>query len=1090
MEPDKNADLPQIGYEDNLGNFSPWVNAGVALLLGALAFIGYLMVLSPGAFPGEPASLVAGAVGVKPVLTAQHVVWRGLVGWIADWSRGGIMLRVNLFSAVCGALSVGLMYLLTTSLLGLALDDEQLGNIPTSQRHLARRIARTAAIFGGIIAALTLAFSIPFWIASTQAYYHAFYVAWLLFTGLCIARFAESDHLGWAVAAAFLHGAGMTQTSAFVAFAPIIGLAMLYLLWYNRRIYPAALLAIAGAALLGMSLIFVSAQVFYKSDGFWLMNYGGFFQIIRHLWIMLVGGIRASLPQVGWLILLGLTIVPWIAALITAARALNGERDWGYGVLNLAIAIVTVAVLINIKASPWRIFGVGNTTIVPYMLTAMTTGYLACYAYLLPTHFWGIADENGKNHHTPLLTRRVIIALIVLFCCGTTIANYGKSNHRGTRFIALYADRLLDNLEGRTWLATNGAMDDVLLLRAHERGIDLNCLNLSQGNSQTAIRIASSKLPHVRLRNSATLGFVTLLQEWISSDLDAGSTLALALVPDLWSLGDYEMLPRGFVFLGISRDELEQVSWAKEIEHHNLLWGELEEAFAEIPESAPDWIHNCRDRIVRPHASFIGNNLGYTLELLDKPDQAFAVYDRVHQFDPDNVSALLNWSTMVFNGRAPEKKDDVFAALEGLNKRLEGTQLPIWSLSRVFGYVSRPEQFAQLGWSWAGSGQPRLALKALEKAEEGTPAENRIALQSSMARIHLLQDRPEETERVYYDMLIEDAGNRGALMGLVRIQAMRGDTASARTFLERAEKAGVPRATLMIATALIARVEGNVSQARSILQEQVDLDPTNIEAWSHLCALLTDEKDMPALEVAVKRLEDAAGTDAFPTLIARTGQAMAENNPRVARDFLSRAQRLQPHAIALLEQLLLLDYQLVDKNLATEHARMLLRLNSANGTANYIMGSLAAERRDYDSAEDYLRRSVEAGETVQNLNDLAFVLLRRDQVAEAEKRVLQALKLDDQDYSAWDTFGMIRVARGEYEEAEVAFNTSLKLFSEDLRVHVHLAEALLLKKETSRAAEILRGVIKEVDTLPREDWEKFEELHLKILGTKYSRRDK
>jgi tetratricopeptide (TPR) repeat protein len=744
------------------------------------------------------------------------------------------------------------------------------------------------------------------------------------------------------------------------------------------------------------------------------------------------------------------------------------------------------AVLIDIKASPWRFFGVGNVTIVPYVLVAMTFGYLATYLYLLPAHI--LAASDVRRLARLQRTLRVSLAAVVLLFCGVvSVLNFRQTNHRGTSFISLYADRLLDNLEGRSWLATNGVLDDVLLLRARERGIPLNCLNLAEANNKVAIRIAKQKLGSIRLKNTVELGFVSLLQEWITSEPTAGHDLALALVPDLWGLGEYEMLPRGLLFLGATQEEMKAVSLPELVAHHEALWEEMGASLAMVPDSATDAVRFYRDRIVRPQTSFVGNNLGFVLESMGQPAEAFKVYERMHAFDPDNVSALLNWATMVFNGRAPEKKDAVFKDLEALSKRLEGSQLPIWSLSRVFGYVSRPEQFAQLGWSWAGSGQPRLALDALKRAEASTPAQHRTALKSSMAKIHMLRDRPEESERVYFEMLVEDAGNREALMGLVRLFTMRGDAVRAREFLARADKAGVPRVPLLIATALVTRIEGDPARARSILQEQVDLDPSNIEAWGHLCALLTDEQDAKALEAAVGKLEEAAGTEAYVTLIARAGQALLLKDLRAARDFYSRAHRLQPTAVILLEQMLNLDFQLADKTLGAEHARMLLRLDNKNSFANYIMGSLAVDRRDYEAAEDYLRVSVEGGQTVANLNDLAVVLLRRNQIEEAELRIQQAFKLDDQNYAAWDTFGMIRLAKGELDEAEMAFNTALKHEAEDLRVHVHLAEALFRKNQTERAGEILRAVAKVVDTLPREEWERFEELHLKVLGVKFAR---
>lgn len=1069
-----------------VGGPAPRYDVGVALLLGAATFLVYLWSIMPGAFPGEPASLVATAVGVKPSLTAQHVVWRWLVAVVANLATDNVVFRVNLLSAVFGALSVGSLYLVMARTLALAIDEGQVGHAAANQRHVSVRIARQGILLGGVTAALALAFAIPFWIASTQSYYHTFYICWLLLGILCLLQYVRTDRLGWALLFALLHGAGMSQTASFVAFAPLLGAAVLYSFWNHDRIYPGALLPLVAAGLLGGSLILVNAWSFYGSDGFRLMGFGGYYQIVRVLLKDLQNGILGSLPRVGWMIIVGLTIAPWLAALVAGLRALNGERDWSFYALHGALAIVTVAVLVDIKASPWRFFGVSNVTIVPYLLASMTFGYLATYLYLLPMHLWAVPDR-------PQLVRlqrglRAAVALgALLFCGAVAVSNHRQADHGNTRFIALYADRVLDSLEGRTWLATNGVLDDVLLLRARERGIPLNCLNLAEANDPVAIKIAKQKLDNVRLRNTVDLGFVSLLQEWIASEPSASRDLALALVPDLWGLANYEMLPSGLVFLGATPDEMKAVSVEAWIARHEALWDEMDRALAEVPDDASDRVLFYRNRIVRPQTSFVGNNLGFMLESLDKAPEAFLVYDRMHAFDPDNVSALLNWATMVFNGHAPEKKDAVARDLESLNRRLEGTQLPIWSLSRVFGYVSRPETFAQLGWSWAGSGQPRLAINALQRAEASTPAEHRGALKSSIARIHMLQDRPEESERVYFEMLVEDAGNREALMGLVRIFALRGDAARAREFLGRAEKAGVPRVPLLIATALVTQVEGNTAVARAILQEQVDLDPTNSEAWAYLCALLTQERDAKALQVAVQKLEETAGSDSFNALVARGSQAVMLADLRAARDFFLRAHRLQPTAVVLLDRVLHLDFEIADKVAGAEHARTMLRLDAKNSFGNYIMGSLAMERRDYESAEDYLRRSVEGDQTVANLNDLAVVLVRRNQLQEADLRIQQAFKIDDQNYAAWDTYGMVRLAKGELDEAEMAFNTALKHESTDLRIHVHLAEVMFRKNEIARASEIIRAVAKEVDTLPREDWEQFEDLHLKVLGVKFAK---
>lgn len=648
------------------------------------------------------------------------------------------------------------------------------------------------------------------------------------------------------------------------------------------------------------------------------------------------------------------------------------------------------------------------------------------------------------------------------------------------RFVSLYIDRVLDSLEGRRWLVTNGTMDDALLRRARDRGIPLHCLNLAMANRPEAIETAKASLGSLRLRHAADLGLTALVTEWISSGISAGRDLALMLVPDFWHLGEYESLPNGLVFLGVPPTEIQTIQCRRIIARHEALWDEIATALAEADVHSPGAGPSGARRIVAAQASFVGNNLGFLLETLGKEDDAFGVYNRVHEFDPENVSALLNWAAMVLDGRSPELKGAVELALDGLNKKLEGNALPIWSLSRVYGYVSSPAAFAQLGWSWASSGQPRLAIKPLERAATTVPHEQRKHVMSMLARLHLLGDRPEESERVYLEMLVEDAGNHDALMGLVRIVALRGDSARAWEYLARAEKAGVPRKKILTATALVARTAGDTARAKAILQAEVEQDPSNIDAWSHLCALLTDEKDVGALNAAVDRLEEAAGSEDYAFLIAKGGQAMLAKDLHTARGHFARAQRLRPTAVVLLEQLLNLDFQLADTATAFEHARMLLRLDGGNSLANFIMGSLAAMREDWVDAEDYLRRSVETAPGVANLNDLAVALLRLGDLEEAELRVQQALRLDGRNYAALDTHGQVLLAKGALDEAEAAFREALKHETTDVRVHLNLVDVLIRKNDLAGARDCARTVSPHLDSLSPTGKAQFDALQRKL----------
>jgi tetratricopeptide (TPR) repeat protein len=155
------------------------------------------------------------------------------------------------------------------------------------------------------------------------------------------------------------------------------------------------------------------------------------------------------------------------------------------------------------------------------------------------------------------------------------------------------------------------------------------------------------------------------------------------------------------------------------------------------------------------------------------------------------------------------------------------------------------------------------------------------------------------------------------------------------------------------------------------------------------------------------------------------------------------------------------------------------------------MGSLSIDTGNYKAAEAYLTRSAELEPAIDNLNDLADVLYNLGKYDEAESRVQQAFLLPEaeQSYELWDTRGVLRLQRGDLDGAEEAFQRSLSIFSEDMRVHLHLAALYQRQNKTSLAAELVRTIARNADALPRAERRQFEDLHLKVLGVRFSQKD-
>ncbi len=1062
----------------------------IALLVSLVAFLVYLTTVVGGVVPGESADLLTNLAGVKDNLMMRHVVWRKLVELAASTGGAHLVLAVNLLCTFFSALAVGMLYLVAASLINVMVDREHL-NLAISGN--GRKHANIMAFLAGLFSAVTLAFSAPYWVAATQCYYHSFYLFWLLLSFYLLLRFGKTLQLRYLYAFCLLHSAGIAQTSCFLAFAPLCYCYALFVLWSNDRLSGKIFRNIVLLSLVGGSLLLVNAAEFYGGSGYELLGMGSFPSVVKGLVRGVVGGVFGSLPRVGWMIVLGMTIAPCLAILLTGYRALNGEKDWSFFALHLAVLSVTVAVVLDLRVSPWQFYNVGSLQIVPYAMMSLAFGYMVAYLYSLTLYLLP-AETGGKANRSTLIYRYVLILATTALSVYAFINNRTDADHKRMSFVWTYADTLLDNLDGRKWLVTNGVFDDVVLVRAKERGIDINMLNLSQANDKTAMKITKSKLKNIRLKNSADIGMFPLLQEWITGDRDVAAELGLCLFPDLWNVGEYEVYPYGLAFFGATPEQMEII---RKQDFKTPYFAILDKFIPMLDVVEDDTSPRTAfyRQMVTGQISFIGNNLGYLLETSGRKEEAFEVYSRVHEFDPNNVSALLNYATMVQSGMHPELKDKVMTELEAFQRKLTAP-IEIWSLSRTFGYVSSPEAFAKLGWTWAMSGQSNLALKSLTRALKELQPENRGKLRSVIADVYMQSNDLVASERVYKEILAEDPGDHAALIGLVRISVINGDAAKAKQYLESAKAAGVPLERLLYETVALNLMAGDVDQARIVANELVALNPNNPEAQTIMSVIYSElymnattpeksEEALKGMQKAVAELERIAGPSDFQVLFVKGRMNMITKNYLESRENFIEALKngRNPNVVPIMDSILRMDHALVDKPNALKHAKDILFRDPNHGFANYVLGSLALEKEDYISAEDYLHRSLKAEPTsVFVLNDLAVTKLKLGKADEAEKLIRQSFITDDQVYASWDTLGSILLFKGNIESAAEAFQTALRLNDKDLRVHLHVAQIHFRKGELDKSREIIRKLGAGSDLFTGDDLREYEELAQALLG--------
>jgi len=1072
-------------------------NLAVAAIVFGVSLLVYLAFsLRAFAIPGDAAEALAGLSGARPNLMDRNFVWRGAVSAVLALAPASCaVVASNLFHAVVSALAVALLYLVFAQLFLRMADRDAfeiaLGadpSIPLWRVSLA----------SGLAAAAALAFCAPWWTTAAQTHPHSFHLAWLLLSALCLLRFGATGRLAWMAAFALLHGAGMSQASAFVGWAPVFFLYAVFVLWGEEKLTPRTFLGLALLGILPAILLLLwNAGEFSSSRGAAILGSDRtFWWVFRSLGRGLVQGVYQSIDRTYWIILVGVSVAPWLTSLLVGRRALNGEGGIAMVALHLAIAATTLSVVLDLRHSPWRLVGGGLYPIQPYAMTALCVGYLVAVSLTAILHLAGRARAQERPAHVraPAAAVLALAAAVLLYAVRN---NADDASPRPWAFLPRYADATLDDMEEREWLVTPGIFDANLLLRAQERGEPFHPINLADTTSRS-LSIVKDALPDIGLRNTAEVGAPALLHEWLERRSDAPASLAFSYIPHLWQFGSFADVPNGIVFVGAKPEDAASMPLGPVAERVRARMDALQPLFESIPTNAPPRVR-AYAALARSQVSMAGNNAAFLLLGRDLKDEAFDLFERVRDFDPENLSATLNWILLVRRGVHPEREPDVAAVLEDLAERppVDG-----WHLSSRSGYVADPRVFVQLGLSWAASGQANPALQAIGEAFDGIAPEDQGAIRRKMADLFLSSGNFTASEDAFRRILEEDPADRNAILGLFRIALYKGRFDEAKDLLQRAALAGVPNSRILYETATADLLAGSTDQARAIANRLLELDSASADARLLLAHIHASEAEKAiragdaegrAAAVAALRSELAAlaqtpAADDPRVLVLSARAAVFEDKPADAREELLAALKGAEQAasralnsfdpVPLLSEVLSLDFRLADRKSGVAHAKEILRRAPDHPFANWVMGSNALEFGREESAEAFLERVLRAEPDHRlALNDLAFAKFRLRKYDEAETLARRMIELEPRWGGAWDTLACVMLARGDAASARAAMDNAMQLDNDnDPRFHLHFAQILEAQGELDRARNIVRGLLRARDSFNGRDRAELDEI--------------
>ncbi len=1006
-------------------------------LLFVVSLLVYAITLSPGAFPGESARLIVQHTGIDPFPPMSHFLWGSVARVIALIPLGGLVVRLNLFSALCGAGAVWLLYDLV----------KRIPHNRTTEEAESKFPAGPVQTLSGLVAGLVLAFCVPFWIVSNRAHTASFDVLLLLFAIRQVVRFAENRRMSTFYLGAFLYGLGVTEFATFIVLAPVVLLVSLFLLWRFGLLRAREVLLSGLCVLAGLSVYFLAAWLYMLSPAYHWRSFKSYGMVLFYMWREQYRTVLYSLPQVGWLLVFLMSVLPFFFIVVVPKRALNHSSVMGSYFLHAMMVVLALVIVFNAPASPWFILRFRPLLVTPYVIMAIWIGYLAGY--------WCVYFITGSRFDSPMTVRikragrAVLLPLIAVIVLVSAVLNYEAASGRAARSITGFAEQILSNMEGRTWLVSNGLLDDLIQLQARERKQSIRLLNTAQGTVEGYMKYVSTLFDSPRLKGLAQVGLVPLLNEWLSESSDAARDVAVFTAPDIWYTAGLTPVPNRILFLGTTNPAATEIE--PYFEQQKAFWtgyaADLKQA------SKKKNVYSEWDEWALTHLSKVANDTGVFLEDQGDSQRAFEAYQEARLIATNNISALLNMLSLAQRESRPELPE-LQKDFDSLVSHLRG-RLRVWSLANAYGYVRYPEFFAGRGWAWAMSGKPNVAISEMKRAV--ALGANEQQAQLSMASFYLMHQMTDESEKQYLKLYEEDPKNQPALFGLARVAMRKGDFDSARGYLSKLRELGASEQGVNYEQAVLEALAGNLAEAKRILNELVEANPKNLSAWTALTLVASEDGDDKTLDRALAVL-NAAAPNSTTVLMTLAQVALSRNDLPAARRHVENVLRLQPMNRQALELIVELDMRESKRDLAEAHVETLMGIDPKNAVANNVLGSIQYLRGEYELAEASFRTALAARPESKGYNHLAWILQLKGRYAEALQMAEESLQRGPENIDAWDTKGVILMKLNRLDDALTALQKAVAAEPNNAHFILHMAqlyERKGMKDEAFRLADPL-----------------------------------
>jgi tetratricopeptide (TPR) repeat protein len=1080
--------------------------------MAIVPFVIYYLTIFSQVYPGIPAFLTAAAARLCNPDDLANPLFMLVTRVVADLPYATLPLRLNLFCAVCGALTISFFYLFTARLVfmcacedpggamaalpprlrdtgddtstkeesSFALNSDGSASIPVSVLSHNWRVA-SAAVLGGLGASIALAFCAPFWLASTRLYPYTFdLMLFFLILNLLIS-YDQRERLFSMFIGVFLLAACSIESPLFSLLLPIGGIFLLRAMIMNEQVNTYRVL---GLLLVGLAGAVVAGAVLWNAAGHCTsIAIPTPRAILRIFQATFMREFMKWVPSYGWSYIFMQLLFPTAIALFVFSFAFR-KRTAGLFLLQLLLVACLIPSLLNLHISPW---GVARLTskipIFSYVLITLFVGLMIAVWHLMREMFQEkISDDLDYYEYrdNPAVCRigSLLCWPLLLLACAVPFRSFTDIDPREGTFADTVTEEIYRDLGSRDWIVNSQLLQSHLMIRALKDGRRLRFITTSTDSenydpSQLTAYIqadASFDRYRYRLLNAADLSSASFIREWLKNETNAAQRVVFFSAPEVLRANGFHAIPNGFFLSGQSKDTPVDTD-ALLARHKAFLERIHPQLYPATPDSIP-YFANYRAAL-RRQLAFIANELGILLVANNRASEADELFLNSEKLAPDNLSLLLNRYHLASNLNVhPEALGDLEARLRNVAQRRNTFTLTLAHVQATSGTLINPDIFEYVRKNFwiKGTTFHNLAISAQSIRDPLT------ILRDKKRELHqtitqLIGTYAFDNAEAHLNLLLDlDDKDRFALMNKALIAIERHDLTNAGLWMDRAKKGGVKPEELTWHEAAMLILNGKLTEARAMLNTVIPADPSNIRLWGLLADILLRFDEYRELENRVyPAVRSASSKKEHYLLYLVRGYIYKHNGVKEytsARAAFLRALTLNKNLTEIREEVLRIDDVLDVPAFSEQDAKVVLRLNPEHAFANYLLGTVRLHRGELEKAADLFSRSLEQQRNAPAYAGLGAVSLAKGDTKTAEKLTRIALDMEPKRLFAWHTLAKTLLAESRLEEASRALDTVIASRPNDLEVRLTLIRLRMKQKRLEEAAVLVSDLLENEDLLP------------------------